>query len=83
MENFEDNALIDETVKPRKRFVDDIISVVKKSQSNRLLSHLNTQHKKIQFTMEEEKDGSLPFRDIRFTWKLNSELEQEVYQTKW
>ena len=82
MENFEDNALIDETVKPRiwKRFVDDIISVVKKSQSNRLLSHLNTQHKKIQFTMEEEKDGSLPFMDIRFTRKLNGELEREVYQ---
>ena len=58
---------------------DDIISVVKKSESNRLLSHLNTQHKKIQFTMKKEKDRPLPLMDVRFTERLNGDLELQVF----
>ena len=61
MENFEDKALTDEEVitwtRVLKRFEEDVISVVKKNKSSQLLSYLNTQHKKIKFTMVEEKDG--------------------------
>ena len=41
------------------RFVDDIITVIKKAESQQLLQHLNNQNARIQFTMEEEANGKL------------------------
>ena len=35
----------------------------------------------IQFTMEKEKDGSLPFMDVRFTRRRNGASARSVYQT--
>ena len=46
------------------RFVDDIFSIVKQSQVNDFLKHLNEQHPSIRFTMELEKDKKLPFLDV-------------------
>ena len=43
-----------------KRYVDDVLSVVKRDKRQLLLDHLNKQHEKIRFTNEEERDGSLP-----------------------
>ena len=43
------------------RFVDDVFSIVKKAAVHRFLRHLNDQHASIQFTMELEEDGKLPF----------------------
>ena len=37
-----------------KRYVDDIISVVKRRKGQQLLEYLNAQHGQIKFTMEEE-----------------------------
>ena len=64
----------------RKRFVDDVITVVKKDRGQPLLQHLNCQHPRIRFTMEEEKDGTLPFMDVRFTRDVQGKLMREVYQ---
>ena len=53
-------------VKPTKwrRYVDDVISVVKRNMVDDLLAHLNSRHKNIQFTVEMEEDGRLPVLDI-------------------
>ena len=64
------------------RFVDDIITVVKsmkRTDAQNLLIHLNKQHPRIQFTMEEETNGSLPFMDVRFT-RQQGKLLREVYR---
>ena len=82
MEEFEDRAFATYLSVPRiwNRFVDDVIAVVKKDGGQPLLEHLNGQHPRIKFTMEEEKDGSLPFMDIKFTRTPQGKLMREVYQ---
>ena len=62
-----------------KRFVDDVIVVVKKDGGQPLLQHLNSQHPRIKFRMEDEKDGTLPFMDVRFTPDVQGKLMREVY----
>ena len=62
------------------RFVNKIITVVKKYGAEKFLQHLNNQHPRIQFTMEQEKDRSLPFMDVRFTRRRNGTLARSVYQ---
>ena len=63
-----------------KRFVDDILAIVKKSSASELLTYLNKPLVRIQFTMEEEQQGSLPFMDVRFIRELHGGLQTEVYQ---
>ena len=82
MEDLEDKtfATYDATPHARYRFVDDVLSVVKKHNIQGLLQHLNKQHGRIQFTMELESSGSPPFMDIRITHQPQGELTKEVYQ---
>ena len=80
MHHLEEKALANVKLKLWKRFVDDVIAVVKKNYSQTLLAHLNNQHERIEFTMEEEQNGSLPFMDIRFTRNEGGNLEREVCQ---
>ena len=44
------------------------------------LDHLNSLRHTIQFTMELEKDGSLPFLDILLTRKEDGSTDIEVYR---
>ena len=69
MDELERKAFSNYCAVPRMipRFVDDIITVIKKTQSQQLLQHLNNQNARFQFTMEEEANGTLPFMDIRFS----------------
>ena len=82
MEDLENKAFASYSSVPRvwKRFVDDVIAVVKKDGGQDVLQHLNSQHPRIQFTMEQENNGSLPFMDCRFTRQPQGELMREVYQ---
>ena len=41
---------------------------------------MNRQNPRIQFTMEEEKEGSLPFMDVQFTRQSNGALARSVYR---
>ena len=63
-----------------KRYVNDVLSVVKRDKGQLLLDHLNKQHEKIRFTMEEERDGSLPFTDISFSRDEYGQVMREVYR---
>ena len=46
-----------------ERFVDDIVSIIKRKNLEQFHNHMNALHPKIQFTIEEESDGELPFLD--------------------
>ncbi|XP_046401606.1 uncharacterized protein LOC124167667 [Ischnura elegans] len=68
MESFEEEALSSATLKPRcfYRYVDDtfIIWPHGRESLQHFLSHMNSRHANIQFTMEIEKDNRIPFLDI-------------------
>jgi hypothetical protein len=61
------------------RYVDDIFVILKKSQSNETLNWLNSQPQKIQFTMEEEQSGQLPFLDV-IVKRQDNQLIFDVYR---
>jgi hypothetical protein len=44
------------------------------------LNHLNGLHNKIQFTMEKEEEGHLPFLDIDLYRKTDGSLGHRVYR---
>jgi len=68
MEDFETRAIKQATHKPAcwYRYVDDtfVIWPHGKEKVTEFLNHLNGMHNNIQFTMEIEDEGHLPFLDI-------------------
>ena len=64
MEAFEKKAISTAPTPPSlwRRFVDDTFVIIKKTQKDSFISHINSIDEKIQFTMEDSKeDGSMPF----------------------
>lgn len=47
-----------------RRYVDDIVAIIKKDKEKELLNELNSCHDSIKFTIEMESDGKLPFLDL-------------------
>lgn len=47
---------------------------------NKLLQHLNSVHPNVQFTMEKEQSGKLPFLDVLMNRKNNGNLGHTVYR---
>ena len=67
MDKFEKEALATfkkEKPKHWRRYVDDVITVMKVSVVNEMLMHLNSRHENTRFTMEVEEDGRLPMLDV-------------------
>ena len=66
MELFEELALESAPSRPRfwKRYVDDTCCILRASDVDGLLSHLNNLRPTIKFTMELEEEESLPFFNI-------------------
>ena len=83
MEEFENEALQEAGSKPRLwlRYVDDtfVIWSQGRDQLEDFLSFLNGRHGNIQFTMEEETDGSIPFLDV-LVKKNRGSLSTSVYR---
>ena len=61
-----------------KRYVDNTITYIKPSSINYVLSELNSFHKNIKFTFEEEKDNKISFLDVLILRNGNS-IETTVY----
>ena len=82
MEDIEHRALTTAPVSPSfwKRFVDDVISAVSQDEIVVLLQHLNSIEPSIQFTVECEIDGKLPFLDTRVQRTTDGKLETVVYR---
>ena len=82
MEYFEHVGLTSAPYVPRlwKRYVDDIFCIMKKSQVNSFLQHLNSIRPSIKFSMELETNGSLPFLDTLLSRKDDGHLNITVYR---
>ena len=84
MQDFEEKALNQATLKPTcwYRYVDDTFVIWPHGKENLtdFLEHLNGVHKNIQFTMEIEEDGHLPFLDIDIYKKADGSLGHKVYR---
>ena len=82
MEFFEELALKSAPSKPRlwKRYVDDTCCIVKKGTVEGLLSHLNSVRPSIRFTVEVEREGSLPFLDTLLQRRDDGSLDVTVYR---
>ena len=64
-----------------RRFVDDTLTIMKSSQVESFLNHLNSIDHHIQFTKEDSRpDGSMPFLDILITPKEDGSLSTTVYR---
>ena len=82
MEDIEHRALTTAPVSPSfwKQFVDDVISAVSQDEIVVLLQHLNSIEPSIQFTVERETDGKLPFLDTCVQRTTDGKLETVVYR---
>ena len=62
-----------------RRYVDDICCVFKdEGQARQFLNYLNAKHANIRFTIECEKDGTLPFLDVKIC-RSNSSIITSTY----
>ena len=88
MEDLEQKAVstAPEYIRPRlwKRYVDDILEVVKQGAVSDLTSHLNgiDPTGSIKFTHEEESNGSLAFLDMLISRRPDGSLKLQVYRKK-
>ena len=82
MEEFEKRAIATATYKPKiwKRFVDDTFTVLGKDYVDGFLQHLNSQQPTIRFTMQIEKDNTIPFPDTSVSRDSNGLLTTTVYR---
>jgi hypothetical protein len=84
MEDFEKKAIEQAKHKPVcwLKHVDDTFVIWPHGQEKltEFLNHLSGLHSKIQFTMEKEGGGHLPFLDIDIYIKTDSSLGHKVYQ---
>ena len=84
MEDFEKKAIEQATHKPVcwYRYVDDTFVIWPHGRERLMefLDHLNSLHNNIEFTIEIEKDGHLPFLDIDIYRRMDSSLGHKVYR---
>ena len=81
MEEFEEKAIA-EAPHPSKfwgRYVDNTGVVIRKEYDNELFQHINQQHNRIKFTIEQEgEDNSLPMLDILMI-RNNTMITTDIY----
>ena len=82
MEELETKSLqtFEPGVKVWKRYVDDTFVVLKKEHVGALYRHLNDQFHGVEFTVEEEKQGSLAFLDVEVRRTRDGSIETAVFR---
>ncbi|XP_072048672.1 uncharacterized protein [Amphiura filiformis] len=75
-----------ESCRPRlwKRYVDDVLEIIRKGQVDNLTDHLNTIDPtgSVKFTYEQEHNGSIPFLDTLITRKPDGSVKLSIYRKK-
>ena len=65
-----------------RRYIDDVIVLFKeKSHVKKFLRYINSRHKNITFTFEEEDNNVLAFLDIKIT-RINDKFTTSIYRKK-
>ena len=82
MEEFETRALSTYQNPPRfwGCYVDDVLAIIKRSEVDNFLSHINVLHPVIKFTIERESEGMIPMLDVSIIRCHSGELKFKVYQ---
>ena len=66
-----------------KRYMDDILTVIKKSEIEKTLERINSLHRNLSFTKEEENEmGEIPFLDLKIRHNKDGNIETEWYRKK-
>ncbi|XP_072048298.1 uncharacterized protein [Amphiura filiformis] len=75
-----------DSCRPRlwKRYVDDVLEIIRRGQVDNLTDHLNSIDPtgSIKFTYEQEQDGSIPFLDTLITRKPDGSVKLSIYRKK-
>ena len=81
MEDIEQKALSTFHTPPRfwRQYVDDTCTILPGDLVDSFHSHLNTIDNNIQFTVEKESDGQLPFLEILLTREKDGSVSTLVY----
>ena len=81
MEDVEDRALVTTDVPVRfwRRYVDDTCTALPASCCQRFLEHLNSIETSIQFTLEKESEGQLPFLDVHLEHHSDGSISTSVF----
>ncbi len=84
MEHFEDLALSTfySSVNVYGRYVDDTMTVLKRSEVQDFTNHLNSVHPSIKFTVELEEDSRIAMLDTLITRQPDGSLSFSVYRIK-
>ena len=82
MEDVEERALasFDIQLPFWKRYVDDTCTVVPKDRVQDLLQHLNGIEESINFTVEVESEGCIPFLDVLISRQPDGSISTSVYR---
>ena len=82
MESIEERALESFNVPVRfwKRYVDDACTALPSHKVQDLLCHLNTTEESINFTVEVEVEGKLPFLDVNLHHAMDGTISATVYR---
>ena len=82
MEMFEELALRTAAHPPRiwRCYVDDTFCVITKTEVEVFLSHLNSLHPTITFTVEHKVDAKLPFLDTLLHCKNDGSFDLSIYR---
>lgn len=77
-----ESVALDTHEKPRHwwRYVDDVFAIIDRDFLQSFTNHLNTVHHKIKFTVEEEKNGELPFLDLLVIRMPDGTVSHTVYR---
>ncbi|BHF70059.1 hypothetical protein SprV_0301310800 [Sparganum proliferum] len=75
-------ARVFQSYKPKfwMRYVDDTFVILRRDAKDNFKTQLNSVFPQIQFTMEEEKDGVLPFLDVQVTRQEDGTLQTGVFR---
>jgi hypothetical protein len=63
-----------------QRYIDDVYAILRKRDLEGTLNKLNSINQSIQFTMELEKNGTLPFLDLNISRQEYGQLSFSVYR---
>ena len=82
MEDIEERALSSFHAPPRfwRRYVDDTCTALPRDLITSFHEHLNSIDRNIQFTVEKESDGQLPFLDVLVTREEDGTISTSVYR---